>query len=293
MTEPWTVSCALVTRNRPGSLARTLTSLSKQRPVPLEVIVSDDSDAEFAGDNRGLVESFGYRYLTGPRNGLYGNRNFVARHCAGTHIRSVDDDHEFPEGHFRACYDAVSRDPRCVWFIGECYPASGGGLTAPICPGQLNVFGVSETPPDPQDCWSIADGASIYPRVVFDQGHAFEESFKFGAAYLEFGSYLYRNGFRMRHLEETYVIHHFDPTQRSFLDPELELSSRLFAMLCHSFLYQRHIANQIATTLKCIQYGMQLRRPFASAGKVLRAFNRRRWELAERQAPAALLRHPP
>ncbi len=167
-----------------------------------------------------------------------------------------------------------------MWFIGECYPTPDGGLTTPTCPGQVNVFGVSEIPKDRDNCWSISDGASIYPRNVFDKGYEFVDEFLFGAAYLEFGSYLYHNGFRMRHLSETYVVHHLDLENRSFNDPELELSSRIFAMLCHSFLYQRGLGNQIATLAKCVQYCFQLRQPFRSLSKALKAFNRRRKELA-------------
>lgn len=274
-----TISCALVTRNRPESLARTLRSLNSQEPAPFEVIVSDDSDDDYLPENRRVVESFGYTYVSGPKNGVYANHNFAVRQCSGDHIRIVDDDHEFPEGHFRACYDAVIRDPLSVWFIGERYPGRHGELTNPGCPGQLNIFGVSEKPKDPQNCWAISGGATIYPRTIFDKGHAFVDEFKFGAAYLEFGSYLYHNGFHMRHLSDTYVVHHLDLNNRSFMDPEMQFSSRIFSMVCHSFLYQPRLKDQILTLAKCVQYIFQLRQPFRSLGKVRRAVARRRKEL--------------
>src|SRR5829696_6359592 len=98
-----TVSIALVTRNRPDSLERTLQSLRAQSTQPHEVVVSDDSDERHAVETRRVVEAHEATYLTGPRRGLYANRNAVASACSGTHVRTMDDDHEFPEGHFTAC----------------------------------------------------------------------------------------------------------------------------------------------------------------------------------------------
>src|SRR3954454_3566516 len=94
------LSVALVTRNRPDSLRRTLESLKQQSLQPYEVIISDDSDNEtLIAVNNELAQKYSCRYIKGPGKGLYANRNFVARHCSGTHIRTMDDDHEFPENH--------------------------------------------------------------------------------------------------------------------------------------------------------------------------------------------------
>lgn len=90
------LSVALVTRNRVGSLRLTLRSLQQQETPPYEVIVSDDSDNESAAQTQELVQEFGFVYLRGPQRGLYANRNHVALACKGTHIRTMDDDHEFP-----------------------------------------------------------------------------------------------------------------------------------------------------------------------------------------------------
>src|SRR4051794_15374802 len=185
-----TISVAVVTRNRPDSLERTLRSLRAQDRQPFEVLVSDDSDTTHAGDSRAVAERYGCRYLVGPRRGLYANRNAVAAACAGTHIRTMDDDHEFPEDHWSACEQAVRRDPKAVWIIGETVP-SEGLLETDRCPGELHPRGFSVTPKDPDDTWAISDGASIYPAEIFRSGLRFSESFKFGASYLEFGSRLH------------------------------------------------------------------------------------------------------
>lgn len=269
------LSCALVTRNRPESLRRTLVSLFKQTPPPFEVIVSDDSDTQFVAANMSAVQEYGYKYVRGPHKGLYANRNFAFLQCSGDHFRSMDDDHEFPEGHLSACYAAIERDPHCIWFIGESYPDETG-LTPTFCPGQLNISGVSETPKDPDDCWAIADGASIYPRSVFESGHFFSEEFKFGASYLEFGSYIRYQGYRMRFLPETFIIHHYDPANRSFNELDMELSSRAFAMLCHSFLYRPSWRSKAWTSAKTLQYLTMMKRPLSSAKSIYKAI---RWRL--------------
>src|SRR3954471_12844764 len=97
------ISVALVTRNRPDSLERTLRSLRAQETQPLEVVISDDSDPDQSAESSPVAEEHGCRYEPGPRRGLYANRNAVARLCRGTHIRTMDDDHEFPPGHWAAC----------------------------------------------------------------------------------------------------------------------------------------------------------------------------------------------
>src|SRR4051812_34264064 len=94
------LSIALVTRNRPKSLERTLQSLRIQKIWPHEVVISDDSDIEAAiKQNKRLALLYACKYIKGPGRGLYANRNFAAKHCSGTHIRTMDDDHEFPENH--------------------------------------------------------------------------------------------------------------------------------------------------------------------------------------------------
>src|SRR6266436_1047865 len=94
------LSVALVTRNRPASLERTLRSLQPQRAPLLEIIISDDSTSEHAIEVKQLAQNYNCQYLRGPQRGLYANRNHVARACRGTHIRTMDDDHEFPADHF-------------------------------------------------------------------------------------------------------------------------------------------------------------------------------------------------
>lgn len=238
------ISVALVTRNRPESLERCLKSLRSQNVQPFEVVISDDSDAEHQEATKNVAERWECLYIQGPCRGLYANRNHVALACKGTHIRTMDDDHEFPEKHLENCLIAIKHDPQSVWIIGEYLPMQSVGMPPHPCPGQLHPRGFSSLPKDTQNCWAISDGASIYPKKIFESGLRFVESWKFGYSYLEFGSRLYYLGYRIRHLESTYVIHHFDSKKRSFNDKNMEESSRFFAMMCYSFLYQSHLKNK-------------------------------------------------
>src|SRR2546423_3398369 len=110
MAEPQ-ISVALVTRNRPDSLARTLRSLRAQDREPFEVIVSDDSDDEHVPAVRARTDEFEATYRRGPGRGLYANRNAAALACSGTHVRTMDDDHEFPPRHWERCTEAIAADP--------------------------------------------------------------------------------------------------------------------------------------------------------------------------------------
>ena len=113
------ISVALVTRNRPESLRRTLDSIRKQCTQPYEVVISDDSDDEYREATHSIAKELDCRYIIGPSRGLYANRNHVALACCGTHIRTMDDDHTFDEDHFSICQDAVTSDPGSIWTTGE------------------------------------------------------------------------------------------------------------------------------------------------------------------------------
>ena len=269
------MSVALVTRNRPASLKRTLLSLRGQSVQPFEVVVSDDSDDQNISAVKSITEQYQCLYLRGPQRGLYANRNHVALACQGTHIRTMDDDHEFPAGHFEKCVRALEEDAGSIWIIGEYNAGAAGSCPIPPpCPGQLFARGFSVAPPNRENCWAISDGASIYPRVISDRGIRYAERFKFGAGYLEFGSRLHWLGYRIRQLLTTYVIHHFDAKKRSFADPEEDMASRFFAMLCHSYLYQPTPANKLRSTLEItkelVRHGLVARRALAAAREEFR-----------------------
>ena len=238
------LSVGLVTRNRPESLHRALASLRRQSVQPVEVVLSDDSEDSFKAEVRRIATSFDCRYIDGPRRGLYANRNNVALACTGTHIRTMDDDHEFPDGHLDATLGAVQSDPNSIWIVGEYQPIQVQPGCPPACPGQLTARGAAETPDDPQNCWAIADGATTYPRQVFELGLRYVEEFPFGSSFLEFGSRLYWLGYRIRFLPHTYVIHNCIHG-RSYMDDETDLAASVFAMFCQVGIYQPSVRNKV------------------------------------------------
>jgi glycosyltransferase involved in cell wall biosynthesis len=275
MTDPPQISVALVTRNRPESLERTLASLVAQDHAFHEIVVSDDSDTEI-DRVREVTRGFGARYIAGPRRGLYANRNHAALACQGSHVRTMDDDHEFPPGHVARCIEAVERDAGAVWIIGEVIPGDPRMQDGFRSPPQLHPRGFSLPPPNMSRIWAIADGATIYPRAIFAAGHRFEDSFPFGASYLEWGSRLGWLGYDIRHLDTTYVIHHFEAQTRSIQSEDVELSARFFAMLCHSFIYQPTLRNRFLTSAEIARRLIQRRSVAIRSLRAARLAYRRR-----------------
>jgi len=239
MSDAIRLSVALVTRNRPESLARCLASLQTQDTVPFEIIVSDDSDAPQAIQSRTIAERAGARWQSGPHRGLYANRNAAALACTGTHIRTMDDDHTFPPGHFARCLEAVTRDPKAIWTTGEICLLDGHQHGIAETANQLHPSGLGGPVSNLDDNWSIADGSTIYPASVFQRGARMLEDFSYGPTYLEFGALLYHHGYRSRCLPGVHVEHH---TTRETLDRGARdfaaSSAWLFASLCYNLHFR-------------------------------------------------------
>ena len=286
MVQP-TISVAVATRNRPASLERVLSSLRAQQPQPYEVIVGDDSSDEFAPDVRAVVEGHGYTYTTSPRRGLYANRNATALKCSGSHVRTMDDDHEFPDGHWARCEEAVREDPASVWIIGEIVPAQGL-LRPDEPPGELHPRGFATPPRNPDDTWALADGASIYPASIFSSGVLYCEAFRFGLAFQEFGSRLHYLGYRIRYLRGTHIVHHADATSLG-LDPMEDLAAKAFATLSHSFRYQPSLANKARTSAELARQAVPRGAPgLRAVARGYRAFREARAPLAAAKAQRPL-----
>jgi glycosyltransferase involved in cell wall biosynthesis len=226
------LSVALLTRNRPESLRRCLASLRAQDVQPFETVISDDSDDATAA--AALAQEFDARYFAGPRRGLYANRNAAALLCEGTHIRTMDDDHTFPPEHLAVCLDAIARDPQAIWACDETGYHDGELYSERVAAAQLHPAGVGGPVEDPDNCWAIADGATIYPRAVFDAGHRLVEDFGYGSSYLEFGAFLHRQGWRSRLLRSTWIEHRAELATLAQGEPR----SQLFASLCFNLHFR-------------------------------------------------------
>ena len=264
------LSVALVTRNRPASLRRSLASLSAQSLQPWEVIVSDDSDSSHSSEVRAAASEFGARYIAGPRRGLYANRNAAAAVCAGTHIRTMDDDHTLPANHLAQCYEAIERDPAAIWTCGEEGYLDGRRHAFLANAIQLHPSGVGVVAENADDNWAIADGATIYPREVFDRGHQLAEDFAFGSSYLEFGALLYRRGWRGRCIPKAYVEHHYDG---GTLNRQAE-ESVLYASLCYNLRFKPSPARALRYLLPALLRSPRLGHKLPAYLRLMR----RRWD---------------
>ena len=240
------LSIALVTRNRPQRLETVMSSIIRQYSNPFEIIIADDSNSEDCiTENKAIAHKYGCKYLSGPQRGLYANRNFVAKQCTGTHIRTMDDDHEFPENHFKYCLEAIQLDCDAIWTIGEyTHLEMIRTLPAPV-PGQLHAKGYAYKPENMDEYYGISCGASIYPRSVIDKCILNIEIYKFGIVYLEYGARLLNRGYRIRHLDATYVIHNSYET--SAPSSEVVNEAKVFSMFMLSFYNKPTFYNKILT----------------------------------------------
>ena len=237
---------------------------AKQDPQPWEIIISDDSDEEHEEGTCAVAKEFGARYIRGPRRGLYANRNAAALACVGTHIRTMDDDHTFPERHMGLCMEAVKREPRAIWTCGERGLVDGRLQAFSERATQLHPSGVGCAVSDPDNNWAVADGATIYPRGVFDDGFRFVEEFGFGSSYLEFGALLYSRGWRSRCIPGAFVEHHASEATVHRHAP----MSCLFASLCYNLRFQPNL-------VRLTRYAAPYARHFRAVPAMLRKINAR------------------
>lgn len=233
------ISVALVTRNRPESLNRCLESLRAQDTQPYEVIVSDDSDLDRAHETEAVAQKWNCEYISGPRRGLYANRNHAALACKGTHVRTMDDDHILPPGHIELCLRAVESAPNFVWTTGETVFFDGKKVSDYAYAGQLSPDGWACPVKDPKDNWGISDGSTIYPKEIFDSGILMVEEFGYGPSYLEFGAFLYRRGYKSRCIEGALVEHYpIDSALFSRGRSAKGLESVLFSSICYNLYFE-------------------------------------------------------
>ena len=272
------LSIALVTRNRPESLRRCLASLRQQTVTDFEIVVSDDSDDAYIERTREIALEFEARYVVGPRKGLYANRNHIVKACHGTHLLSADDDHEYPPNYVERVLAAVNIEPSTIWCMGEVYDKSSLNAGPWHGPGQINPRGalVPITSEESSHVWGISDGATVYPRFIFNRFRFFEK-IRFGDGYKEFGCLLHFLGFRIRPLRDTGPLHHLYEVGRSFEKTYHEFAATYFAMLMFSFFYQRRLVNMLITTIQLVSQFFIRPRDFALAIPIaLRWFKARR-----------------
>ncbi|HAZ50085.1 MAG TPA: glycosyltransferase family 2 protein [Cyanobacteria bacterium UBA11371] len=239
------LSVALVTRNRPESLKRCLESWRSQTVSPFEIVVSDDSDPTYASQIRELAQQFGCLYTPGPRRGLYANRNHASLICSGTHILSADDDHTHPQDYVEKILEVVASDAKRVWIFTERNPSYPD--TSLICPPELHRSGGGCMPKDPSNCAAIADGSSVYPRQIFDQGLRYDETYPFGNMFYLWGQVLVKEGWRISFSDATFVWHNVANGGREFDQNWLkhQIECNMYVLFVHAWWVNPSIINTV------------------------------------------------
>jgi glycosyltransferase involved in cell wall biosynthesis len=233
---PIRLSIALVTRNRPEWLRRSLASWRAQPIQPFEIIVSDDSDDPVREQNQEIAKDFDCMWVPGPRRGLYANRNHAFLAGTGTHVMSADDDHTHPNRFVEEVLAGIGADPEAIWTVGE-RAADRPGSTSSI-PGELRADGTIGPAALADASAAIACGSTVYPRKVFEHGLRYPETYRFGGLWYLWGHRLRRAGFRIRHLESTFVWH--DATSSRDRDAnrqwvEAQHECNLYVQAAHAF----------------------------------------------------------
>jgi hypothetical protein len=172
---------------------------------------------------------------------LYANRNSIARVCQGTHLRTMDDDHLFPEGHFELCEQAVASDPRAFWSTGEIGYIDGRFYASVDRASELQPSGVGGLAGNYDDNWAVADGSTTYPMEIFQKGLLMVEEFGFGSSYLEFGAFLRHAGYRGKCVRGAVVEHYAGEETLHRGKSVGGAESRLFAILCYNLYFRRNL----------------------------------------------------
>jgi glycosyltransferase involved in cell wall biosynthesis len=272
------LSIALVTRNRPDNLNRVLSSIFAEYPDIYEVVVSDDSNDESLKEQNKLIsKKYGCKYIAGPQLGLYANRNCALKECSGTHIRTMDDDHTFPESHFAECLETIRKEPETIWTIGEynhMVKINDRKIPLPIS-GQLHPRGFSYEGSNNDEYYGISCGGSIYPRKVIDSKMFNCDYYKFGKLYLEYGARLKFKGFKLKPLRTTYIIHNDDRLKNkdSLMHVDI-IECTHFAMFCLSFKYMPSFHNKLLTITQVILNVISYKVPFKTVINAYRMYKK-------------------
>ena len=113
-----TLTVGVITKDRPEYLYQCLKSIRSQGIDDLAILVSDDSEF-FSDRNREICSQFTATYLSGPRNGLYANRNNIFDSATTSHLLTCDDDHLYPPNFLINLLAHISIYPYDILVVSE------------------------------------------------------------------------------------------------------------------------------------------------------------------------------
>jgi glycosyltransferase involved in cell wall biosynthesis len=273
------LSVAIVTRNRPDILTQCIESWRAQTVQPFEIIISDDSSEIYASQINAIANKYNCIYVKGPGTGLYANRNKAALACTGTHIVTGDDDHTHPLDYIEQIINLIKEDQNRIWIFGERNTLLPE--IEPSCPGELQNDGVVRAPSNPADCAAIADGATVYPRAIFDSGLRYDQTYRFGGLWYLWGRILVKNGWKISYSDKTFIWHHgetdFRKDDKVWLLDQIECNlyvSTYFAFKLHPSLksISRAIYNLFKKSIvksSIFNYNVKVRLPFFRIKRII------------------------
>jgi len=121
------ISVVIPTRNRPGSVRRTISSIAAQTAQPKEIIVVDASDEPAYLDTiRHDFPDKNLRYTVSDERSVCVQRNKGIALAKSDWIFLCDDDIEIPINHFEILMQYMNRNPQCGAVCGVCLQLEKG-----------------------------------------------------------------------------------------------------------------------------------------------------------------------
>jgi GT2 family glycosyltransferase/SAM-dependent methyltransferase len=188
------VSIVICTRDRPRSLATTLSALAVQQAPPGEVVVVENGPTTAA--TRGTVAAFPLaRYVHEPRPGLSAARNAGLRAATGEVVAFTDDDADPHPAWAGQVARAFARDPELLAVTGLVLPADLDSEAARLFEFGMGGFSQGYVPLDYDaewfgaaggrgtPVWKVGAGANMaFRRRAFALVGGFDERLGAGAA---------------------------------------------------------------------------------------------------------------
>ncbi len=206
-------SLIVMTRNRPGPLARCLSSIGRLRwnGLPPEIIVVDDGSEPPAREVTDRFPSLGIVLIRREHRGVAAARNAGLRHAAGACVAFIADDYILPATYLEDV-DRYLRETPDAPVITHNVDPRGPTLFRPVQRLYFDLVIGQEVPPEEAGHDVIksftlpASRAAMFRREVFQRVGCFEESLRVGEDG-EFGRRMARAGMPVHLFLRKRIIH--------------------------------------------------------------------------------------
>lgn len=234
------ISVCICTMNRPLELKNCLESIERSSIKPYEVIVSDDSNEEFAKETERITSSFKCtKYIKGPRKGVAANRDNCLKYFNGEFVSFVDDDVVVSPSFLKealVCFNQACFEYRTDKIVVT-------GKVKVICenehellPLNLDFLGYHKKPikrGDQQRVISMTSSlfpSKLFRRVMFDENtHTAEER--------DISLHALHVGFKIVYNPKA-TVYHYLSSYSNLHNQEIDETSRFYFGLKRYWLYE-------------------------------------------------------